>query len=104
MPAAAAALAPGPAAALPARRVDHALNCRRRRSLQGQTACEAYTHQPRRRFSPRARHTIFALIRVRAQDSISHMERKDQRSLSAAWRHAVETWLVCQGLMAQRRR
>ena len=36
--------------------VQHALNCRRR-SLQGQTACEAYAHRLRHRCSQRARHT-----------------------------------------------
>ena len=79
--------------------VQHALNCRHRRSLHGQTACEAYAHRPRHRFNQRARHTTFALISIRAKQSISQLERKDHRSLSAAWRHAAEAWLVCQGLI-----
>ncbi|MEI6860978.1 MAG: transposase family protein [Verrucomicrobiota bacterium] len=79
--------------------VNQALNCRRRRSLHGQTACEAYAHRPRHRYNLRARHAIFALISLRAKDSISQLERKDHRSLSAAWRHAAEAWLVCQGLI-----
>ena len=79
--------------------VHHALNCRRRRSLHGQTACEAYAHRPRHRFNQRARHTVLALISLRAKASISQLERMDQRSVDAAWRHAVEAWLVCQGLI-----
>lgn len=79
--------------------VNHVLNCRRLRSLHGQTACEAYAHRRRHRFNRKARHAIFALITVRAKDSISQLERKDQRSADAAWRHAAEAWLVCQGLI-----
>ena len=79
--------------------VTHALNCRRRRSLHGQTACEAYAHRPRRRFSRRARQAIFALISLTAKASIEQLERMDHRSLDAAWRHAAEAWLVCQGLI-----
>jgi hypothetical protein len=40
-----------------------------------------------------------ALITVRAKDNIRQLERKDQRSFNAAWRHAAEAWLVCQGLI-----
>lgn len=79
--------------------VTHALNCRRRRSLNGQTACEAYAHRPRHRFSRRARQAIFALISLAAKASIEQLERMDHRSIDAAWRHAVEAWLVCQGLI-----
>jgi len=79
--------------------VNHLLNCRRLRSLHGQTPCEAYAHRRRHRFNRKARHAIFALITLRAKDSLSKLERLDQRSVDTAWRHAAEAWLVCQGLI-----
>jgi transposase InsO family protein len=79
--------------------VHHALNCRPRRSLQGHTACEAYQHQPRHRYNRRDRLATFGWIRVHANDRIQQLEKIDHRSLNAAWRHAAETWLRCQGLI-----
>jgi transposase InsO family protein len=79
--------------------VHHALNCRPRRSLHGHTACEAYQHQPRRRHNRRDRLATFGWIRIHANDRIQQLERIDHRSLNAAWRHAAETWLRCQGLI-----
>jgi transposase InsO family protein len=79
--------------------VHHELNCRPRRSLQGHTACEAYRHLPRHRYNQRQRHAIFGWIRIRANDSIQQLEKIDHRSLNAAWRHAAEAWLRCQGLI-----
>jgi transposase InsO family protein len=79
--------------------VHHALNCRPRRSLRGHTACEAYQHQPRRRYNRRLRLATFEWIRVHANDRIQQLEKIDHRSLNAAWRHAAETWLRCQGLI-----
>jgi transposase InsO family protein len=79
--------------------VHHELNCRPRRSLQGHTACEAYRHLPRHRYKQRQRHAIFGWIRIRANDSIQQLEKIDHRSLNAAWRHAAEAWLRCQGLI-----
>lgn len=79
--------------------VNHALNCRPRRSLRGHTACEAYHHQPHTRFSPRERLAIFEWITIHAMDRINQLETIDQRRVRAAWRLAVETWLRCQGLI-----
>ena len=79
--------------------VHHALNCRPRRSLQGHTACEAYQHQPRHRYSRRDRLATFGWIRIHANDRIQQLEKIDHRSLNAAWRHAAETWLRCRGLI-----
>jgi len=79
--------------------VHHALNCKPRRSLQGHTACEAYQHQPRHRYNRRQRLATFGWIRIHANDRIEQLEKIDHRSLSAAWRHAAETWLRCQGLI-----
>ena len=79
--------------------VHHELNCRRRRSLQGHTACEAYQHQPKHRFNRRERLATFGWIRIHAMHRIEQLETIDHRSLNAAWRHAAETWLRCQGLI-----
>ena len=80
--------------------VHHALNCRPRRVLQQHTAAEAYYHQPHARYTKRERLAIFEWIRVHAKDRIRHQpEKVDQRSVSAAWRRAAETWLRCQGLI-----
>ena len=79
--------------------VQHRENCKRRRSLQGHTACEAYQHRSRHRFSRRERLATFGWIRVHAMDRIEQLETIDHRSLNAAWRHATETWLRCQGLI-----
>jgi hypothetical protein len=79
--------------------VHHALNCRPRRSLQGHTACEAYHHQPRHRYNRRHRLATFGWIPIHANDRIQQLEKIDHRSVNAAWRHAAENWLRCQGLI-----
>jgi transposase InsO family protein len=65
----------------------------------GHTACEAYQHQPRHRYNRRERLATFGWIRIHAMDRIQQLEKIDHRSLNAAWRHAAETWLRCQGLI-----
>jgi hypothetical protein len=79
--------------------IQHALNCRPRRSLHGHTACEAYHHQPHVCLGKRERLAIFEWIHLHAIDRINQLEKIDQRSVLAAWRHAAETWLRCQGLI-----
>jgi transposase InsO family protein len=79
--------------------VQHNLNCRPRRSLHGHSACEAYHHQPRVRYSQRDRLATFEWIRIHAIDRINQLETVDHRSVLAAWRAAAETWLRCQGLI-----
>jgi transposase InsO family protein len=79
--------------------VQHALNCRPRRSLHGHTAAETYFHQPHAHLSKRDRLAVFEWIRVHAIDSINQLESVDHRSVRAAWRLATETWLRCQGLI-----
>lgn len=80
--------------------VQHALNCRPRRSLQGHTACETYHHQPRHRYNQRARLATFEWIRIHAKHRIEQQQEKmDHRRIRAAWRHAAEAWLRCQGLI-----
>jgi len=79
--------------------VQHRLNCQPRRSLHGHSACEVYYNQPRSHYSQRDRLAIFEWIRIHAIDRINQLEKIDQRSILAAWRAAVETWLRCQGLI-----
>lgn len=79
--------------------VQHALNCRPRRSLRGHTACEAYYHQPHARLSKRERLAVFEWIRIHAIDRMNQLEKIDHRSALASWRLAAETWLRCQGLI-----
>jgi len=79
--------------------VQHALNCRPRRSLHGHTACEAYHHQSHARFKKRERLAIFEWIRIHAIDRINQLEKINHRNVLAAWRLAAETWLRCQGLI-----
>ena len=79
--------------------VQHALNCRPRRSLHGHSACEAYHHQPHAQLSKRERLATFEWIRIHTNDRIQQLEKIDHRSVLAAWRHAAETWLRCQGLI-----
>lgn len=82
------------------RAVTHLCNTRPRRGLSGRSAAETYHHQPRTHFGRRARHTIFEWIRTHAKATMSHMPKADRRCVRAAWRHAVETWLRCQGLIS----
>lgn len=79
--------------------VQHELNCRPRRSLQGHTAAEAYHHRPHARYTMKRRHAVFAWIRGHAFARINQLEKADHRSVLAAWRAAAETWLRCQGLI-----
>lgn len=83
-----------------ARAITHLRNCRPRRGLRGQSAAQAYHHQPRARFDRRARHETFEWLRRHAHATMQPMEKTDRRALHAAWRHAVETWLRCQGLIS----
>jgi hypothetical protein len=79
--------------------IQHELNWRPRRSLLGRSAAEAYHRQPRARYSRRARLAVFESIRHHAIDRIHHLEKRDRRSVLAAWRAAAESWLRCQGLI-----
>jgi transposase len=77
----------------------HLRNCRSRRSLAGHTPAESYYHQSRSRFGKRERHATFEWIKNRSNATIKQMEKLNQRSINAAWRHAAESWLRCQGLI-----
>ena len=79
--------------------ITHLKNCRRRCSLGGHTAAEAYAHQPRSRFGKRERHLTFEWISNHSNAILQRMEKPNRRSVDAAWRQAAETWLRCQGLI-----
>jgi hypothetical protein len=74
-------------------------NSRHRRSLNGRSATEVYHQQPHATFSKARRHAIFEWMKVHAKDRLEKMGKYDQRSVSAAWRAAAETWLGRQGLI-----
>ena len=78
----------------------HLRNCVTRRSLGHHSAAETYHHAARCRFGRRERHTIFEWIKSRSNETMQKMDRLDHRSIRAAWRHAAETWLRCQGLIS----
>lgn len=75
-------------------------NCKPRSSLGGHSAAETFYHQPRSRFGIRKRHITFEWIKSYSNANLQRTERFDRRSLNAAWRHAAETWLRCQGLIS----
>jgi hypothetical protein len=77
----------------------HLRNCATRRVLGRRTAAETYHLQKRCRFGKRERHATFEWIRRRSNATIREMGKTDRRSLNAAWRHAAESWLRCQGLI-----
>jgi len=79
--------------------VAHLRNCRPRRSLCGHSATESYHHQSRTRFGRRERHATFEWIKLRSNATMQQMEKLDRRNIDAAWRHAAESWLRCQGLI-----
>jgi hypothetical protein len=77
----------------------HLRNCRPRRILGGHTAAETCHHQARSRFGKRERHVTFEWIKLRSDATINQMDKPDLRAVRAAWRHAAESWLRCQGLI-----
>jgi hypothetical protein len=79
--------------------VHHALNCRKRRSLHGHSAAEAYNHQSHASLKKSERRAVFEWIRIHAIDRMNQLEKVDRRSELASWRLAAETWLRCQGLI-----
>lgn len=50
-------------------------------------------------FGMRERHAGSEWIRRRLNATIQRVGKHDRRGLNAAWRHAAETWLRCQGLI-----
>jgi transposase InsO family protein len=78
----------------------HELNHRRRRCLQGRTACAVY-HDPalRVRFGRKTRQEVLRLLSREYLETIQTMAHRNHRALAAVWRTVVESWLRRQGLI-----
>jgi hypothetical protein len=75
-------------------------NYQPRRCLGGLNAKDIYSQKPRRgRWNQRQRHQAFEWISSRAKAILETRMKSDQRSVQAAWRHAVEAWLSDQALI-----
>jgi hypothetical protein len=53
----------------------------------------------RGRWNQQQRHQAFEWISSRAKAILENRMKTDQRSVNAAWRHAVEAWLSDQALI-----
>jgi transposase InsO family protein len=76
------------------------LNARPRAALHGACPADLFHRGPRLHVAKPERAAIFDWIWQRTEHKLSTMETVNQRSIQAAWRHAVESWLLSQGLMA----
>ncbi|HUB67121.1 MAG TPA: hypothetical protein VL981_06525 [Candidatus Methylacidiphilales bacterium] len=66
----------------------------------GANARDSYNQKQRRgRWNQRQRHLAFEWISCRAKAILQNRMKSDQRSVNAAWRHAVEAWLSDQALV-----
>jgi hypothetical protein len=75
-------------------------NYQPRRCLGGANARDIYRQKQRRgRWNQRQRHHAFEWISNHAKAIIENRMKTDQRSVDAAWRHAVEAWLCDQALI-----
>ncbi len=75
-------------------------NYQPRRCLGGLNAKDIYNRkQQRGRWNQRQRHQAFEWISSRAKAILQTRMKSDQRSVNAAWRHAVEAWLSDQALI-----
>ena len=75
-------------------------NYQPRRCLGGANAKDIYSRKQRRgRWNQRQRHQAFEWISSRAKAILQTTMKTDQRSVNAAWRHAVEAWLSDQALI-----
>ena len=81
----------------------HQLNHKRRRSLEGRTACACF-HDPRQRFSvnKRQRKNIFRLLCRQFWQTLKTMTPRNHHDYATHWRRTVETWLRRQGLISIR--
>jgi hypothetical protein len=75
-------------------------NYQSRRCLGGLNAKDIYRQKQRRgRWNQRQRHQAFEWISSRAKAILETRMKSDQRSVQAAWRHAVGAWLSDQALI-----
>lgn len=78
----------------------HDLNHRRRRCLQGRTACAVFHDESQRlRWSKRQRQTIFRLLLQEFGAMLGKTPDDAQHRPATLWRLTVESWLRCQGLI-----
>jgi transposase InsO family protein len=73
--------------------VRHHLNAQPRPVLQGDTPTEMFSYGPRLRVAKPERLAIYHLLWEQTRRSVAAMERVNQRSIQAAWRHAAQSWL-----------
>ena len=75
-------------------------NYQPRRCLDGLNAKDIYRQKQRRgRWNQRQRHRAFEWISCHGKAILQTRMKSDQRSVHAAWRHAVEAWLSDQELI-----
>jgi len=84
---------------------EHDLNHLPRPCLGGKTSCWVYFEgKDRRRFTRRERRDIYDWIKGTAGDILGGMGDAGPRAAKAAWRTAVETWLVRNGMITVTRK
>jgi transposase InsO family protein len=79
----------------------HELNHRPRRCLQGRNSCEAFAGAKTNLggYTRRRRKEMFEQIRELAMNIMLEQPARTQAHADAAWRRAVETWLLKQGII-----
>jgi transposase InsO family protein len=79
----------------------HELNHRKRRCLDGKTACEVY-HDPNLhlRCNRKTRERLLRLLHAEFLETIQTMATGNHHALANAWRKTVEAWLRRQGLIS----
>jgi len=72
------------------------LNHRRRPCLQGRTSCEVFCtgREGLRKYNKRRRREAFEAIDSLSLVELEKAHRITRRTVNAAWRHAVENWLL----------
>ena len=79
------------------------LNHRSSRSLNGQTPCEFFHNRACRwQANVRQRQQILRLLLTNYWETIAKVPNPTQPRCAAHWRHTVESWLRCQGLIEVR--
>src|SRR4051794_39655478 len=68
--------------------------CRSPRNRGTLSAAESYHQSPRSHFGLRERHATFQWIKNQSNATLQNMKRADRRLVRAAWRGAVQAWLL----------
>jgi hypothetical protein len=66
----------------------------------GRSSAEVYHNQARSQYTRKQRQEIFNWLSQHSNAMLETMDNPDHRSIRAAWRIAVETWLRRQELIA----